>query len=248
MKFAYTYKQSDGVRREGVEFAQSKEEVFERLRERGIKAIKVEPTGWLYVHRTAVRGVVLVVLLSVIGVLSASLLVDRRSEGKTAPSGRGEEAQKATRVDSRIVDPRIVKPCPRKQIVGFEKIDLGHVFAHPSERYLAQFAQPGVRYSRGGCGDVVSMLEDDLSDALEDDIRVETNDTVAVIETKRVVAGLKDEVAMLVAAGKGVREIRKWLEGRQRMEVEYRARLVNGEGSAEEKNERLRDMGFAETK
>lgn len=243
MKFAYTYKQSDGVRREGVEFAQSKEEVFERLRERGIKAIKVEPTGWLYVHRAVVRGVVLVVLLSVIGILSATLLVDRRSEGKATQNGRDEGAQVAKRVD-----PRIVKPRPRKQIEGFEEIDLNRVFAHPSERYLARFAQPGVRYSRGGRVDVVAMLEDDLSDALEDDILVGTNDTVAVIETKRVVAGLKEEVAMLVAAGKGVREIRKWLEGRQRMEIEYRAQLVNGDGSVEEKNERLREMGFAETK
>ena len=41
MKYTYAYKTSDGVRHEDAMEADSREEVFVRLRERGIKAIKV---------------------------------------------------------------------------------------------------------------------------------------------------------------------------------------------------------------
>ena len=41
MKYTYAYKTSDGVRHEDVMDAASREEVFETLRAKGIKAIKV---------------------------------------------------------------------------------------------------------------------------------------------------------------------------------------------------------------
>ena len=41
MKYTYAYKTSDGIRHEDSMNASSREEVFEALREKGIKAIKV---------------------------------------------------------------------------------------------------------------------------------------------------------------------------------------------------------------
>ena len=41
-RFSYVYKTSSGVRNVGILTAKSKEEVFEKLRQQGIKAIKVE--------------------------------------------------------------------------------------------------------------------------------------------------------------------------------------------------------------
>ena len=41
MKYTYAYKTSDGIRHEDSMIASSREEVFERLRKQGIKAIKV---------------------------------------------------------------------------------------------------------------------------------------------------------------------------------------------------------------
>lgn len=48
MEFAYYYKTSDGVRTRWTMKARNKEQVFGALRERGIKAIKVERTGWRF--------------------------------------------------------------------------------------------------------------------------------------------------------------------------------------------------------
>lgn len=236
MKFAYVYKQPDGTRCEGVEVARSREAVFERLRERGIRAIKVEPTGWLYVHRALVRRTVLVLLLAVIAALTATLWRERPSAAPVA----------AQTVRQRFVDPRVARPRPRKQVAGFEQVDLSKVFAHPLERYLAGFAQPGVRRRRPSLRDLRGTVEEDLTEALEDDILFVDGEPEAVSEVKRIVAGLKEEVSMLVAAGKGMREIGEWLEGRQHMECEYRAQVLQGAGTLDEKNARLKAMGLPE--
>lgn len=50
MLFKYSYKTSDGERHEGKLRAKNKECVFETLRERGIKAIKVEQVGYDFVR------------------------------------------------------------------------------------------------------------------------------------------------------------------------------------------------------
>lgn len=239
MKFAYVYKLADGTRHEAVMRAKSRDEAFAALRKRGIRPVKVEPAGWLYVHRAQVRHTVLAILLSVIAVLMATLWLGR-PEMLQGPSDSQQSAM------SRAADPRAAEPRPRRQVPGFDQVDLVMAFAHPFERYLAGFAQPGVRRKASSAKASSALLEDDLTEALEDEILIEDGDEEAVVEIKRIVAGLKEEVAMLVAAGKCMREICEWLEGRQHMECEYRSQLLQGPGSPVEKNSRLKAMGFAE--
>jgi len=152
---------------------------------------------------------------------------------------------------------RVARPRARKPIHGFERFSrqvedrFAKIFDHPSEAYLARFAQPGVEVPRLPDEEVVDMLGDDMQDALDDPIALLPDDARAVADLKRIVSGLKEEVALLLASGKTPMEVKNWLEGRQRMEADYRRHLVrrleDGELTSEEANGMLESMGFAPT-
>ena len=93
MKYTYAYKTPDGVRHEGTISASSREEVFEALRGRGIKAIKVVAADGskangevLGVRKRIVSGIVILVAFAT-GLFSYIM-----SHVVNAPKGSGGEA------------------------------------------------------------------------------------------------------------------------------------------------------------
>ena len=150
---------------------------------------------------------------------------------------------------------RVAKPRARKPIPGFElssrrvEKQFTEIFNHPSEAFLARFAQPGLAIPLLPDADVVEMLEDDMQDALDDQLAVLPDDTRETADLKRIVAGIKEEVALLLTSGKKPLEVKNWLEGRQQMEADYRRQVVRrfeeGGLTRDEANGQLESMGFA---
>lgn len=242
MRFGYSYKTSNGTRHEGEIEAANRDAAFALLRERGIRAIRVTAVG-------GNEGLGRWGLVAVAAVLAA-LAVAGGGLWWIRP-GKGD----APRHEADKVAGRVAAARPRRVLpdlfdgAAADGRRLKELFAHPSEAYLACFAQPGMAVEWNVEGDVSVMLKDDMADAIDDDIRINPGDTRAVADLKRIVAGLKDEVSMLMSSGRGVDEIRGWLEARQKMEIEYRdqilMRVEDGELSEQEADTLLASMGFA---
>ena len=147
------------------------------------------------------------------------------------------------------------KAMPRRQVDGVAEVAVDTVFARPSERFLACFAQPGETNSFAA---LTADVEDDFFDALDSPVLVRASDARAAAELKRIVAGLKEEARMLVHAGWTVRDIAERFKERARMEADYRARAIGAvraawredplaaERKMAEHNGWLRAMGIAE--
>lgn len=267
MTFTYSYKTSDGVRHEGEIDAPGRDEAFSALRKQGIRPIRLleadgprKVTGrgrwWLWLSA--------VLFLLVLVVLLAVLLYKERNTSREDGSTRvantiSDVPQHRRGIESQVVElpsgERIARPRARKPIPGLSPFSkaLGKLFAetfvHPAESYLARFAQPGLEVPALLEGRVMEMLEDDLRDALDDSIVIRAEDSREVAELKRIVSGLKEETALLLNSGKTLEEVKNWLEGRQRMEADYRKQIIrrceDGMLSQEEANSLLISMGFA---
>lgn len=262
MTLRYTYKDSEGTRHEGMIEAPNRDEAFAALRRRGIRPIRVEASAnaaggkgkWLL-------GGVGVVIWTAVAVLAAAAVVQKRGARPPDDAGRGggKSPARSGGIVSQVVtapsEGRVARPRARKPIPGFERLSrqteerFSRMFNHPSEAYLARFAQPGLEVPSLAEVAVMELLEDDLQDALDDPIVIKAEDSRSVAELKRVVSGLKEEVSLLLASGKSLGEVRSWLEGRQRMESAYRRQIVrrvdDGLISLDEANSLLVSMGFA---
>ena len=266
MTFKYSYKTSDGVRHEGEIDAPGRDEAFAVLRKQGIRPIRLlEADG---PRRVAGRGrwlwLAAVLFLLVLVVLLAVLLYRERNTPREDSSADvantpSEVTQPRRGIESQVVElpsgERIARPLARRPIPGLSPFSktIGKLFAetfvHPAESYLARFAQPGLEVPSLQGGKVMEMLEDDLRDALDDPIVIRAEDSREVAELKRIVSGLKEETALLLNSGKTLEEVKNWLEGRQRMEADYRKQIIrrfeDGMLSQEEANSLLISMGFA---
>lgn len=234
MKFIYSYKSSDAVRHEASLEAGSNAEVFSILREQGIKPIKV----WLDpvdARRRRIRRGALVCLAA-----AAALVV-------AVCGGRywGEQTSGLENVPFASCS-----PLPRSQAVA--DIDPSEVFAHPAERFLAAFAVPGAEVKAELSDDVVA----DLMPALEEPTMIGEGEDGGVVELRRIVLGIKEDVLIQLDSGKDFPEIIDYLMSRQRMEKEFQDRM-HGECQAtrqfgeevykikcNEVNQRLRTMGL----
>ena len=267
MTFKYSYKTSDGVRHESEIDAPGRDEAFSALRKQGIRPIRLleaddprKAAGhgrrWLWLAAVLFL-LVLVVLLAVLLYREKSIPREDGSAGVTDTSSG--ESQPRRRIESQVVElpsgERIARPRARRPIPGlhpFSKVTgklFAEAFVHPAEAYLARFAQPGLEVPTLVEGRVMEILEDDLRDALDDPIVIQAGDSREVVELKRIVSGLKEESALLLNSGKTLEEVKNWLEGRQRMEADYRKQIIrrseDGMLSLEEANSLLVSMGFA---
>ena len=243
MKFTYAYKTSDGVRHEDVIDAPSREVVFSTLRERGIKAIKVVAADGSKAngapHRRSrtpyvIAGVaILLALLSSIFALRPSVTPMWRNNRELPQRGRQKGAN---------------LPAPRHQLSAPLNMD-DLPFAHPSEQFLARFAQPATPMAEVSEADL-AVLSADLSEALKTDITILPDDPAVMVELKRIVVGLKQEARLIIESGRTGLEALRYFMDRQRMEVEHRKRLmervVAGELPKAEANSMFRTMGFRE--
>lgn len=244
---------SDGLRHEGEMSAPTKDDVYAALRERGIRAIKVTERIQPIVRRgfrglrkrdwcLIAAGVALaaVVLVVVIRLLAPAPLV----QGPQAVGPKPRHVIESDIVEVRVGD-RVARARPRRQFEISEE-DLKVVFSRPADRYLAKFVAPG-RICPPDASAELKEVEEDIFDALDTDIVIRSDDPKGVAELKCVVAGIRDEVRMLLSSGRTFAEVVDWLHNRQNMEDDYRKRLIQRYPNDEaEANRQLKNLGMAE--
>ena len=234
--WVYSWKSPDGVRHEDTIEAPTREAVFASLRSRGVKPIKVtqriRPVDRVFSYLSRA-----VVLAAVAAAAAAVAFIFAR---------RTETGQKTTAVAVNPPDEsvRLAMPLPRRQI-DLSGIDLDSTFAYRGEAYLCRYAAPGI--VRDGAA---PEPPDDLVASLGAPIAIGLGDTPAVIEIKRVVAGIKKDIALFLASGKSLASVAEWLELRQQMEADFRRQLIGGRErdsrSKADINAKLRAMGLEE--
>ena len=259
MKYSFAYKTSDGVRHEASMDAPSREAVFEALRAKGIKAIKVVAADgskangereegrrkkeevWP-VRRYAVAAAV-VVLASLISLMSLKSLLSKGDN----PSGSASAAPR----HQIYGDPAIMD--------GLEHGDFGAVLPREGDRLLSVFAQPGKLMCQSGFNpqwlsaaqlEVLSKYaKNEL--APEHDLPIDASSPREERELRQIVNGMREEMRAYLANGNGTpRSYWRRLNERtmQEMQIYERTRReLENESSPhvwEEKNDALRRLGL----
>lgn len=250
MLFTYSYKTSDGVRHEAEMEAKDAPSVFAELRARGIRPIKVhpkgDPDGVIAARRRFRRRlfVLLPLVSALVGVVAYLLGRETTAEQPNpAPMSRGHvvESQVVSLADA--IAQQAARARPRR---WFAEVPPITALSRPSERFLANFAQPGELVKNVPPFD--RALEDDLLDAMEEGLTVAEGDPADVAQLKRIVIGMLDDARVYVKTGKSVREYAGYLKTRQKMEHAFRRDMIrsveSGEISAAEATEQLSAMGF----
>ena len=249
--------------------ASSREEVFERLRERGIKAIKVvaadgskangapPPRGWAaVVGRYALPAVVIVGLA-----VALVWWVARDGSGTSAASPRG-----APQEEGRVTEQEGVPPAAttfltsqdRRQVIGdVAVVEKGiasgwaDVFPEEGERFFASFAIPGVK-----AGQRNSTVEE-LNAALGRKVAATDGDGMEARQIKAMVEGMKEEARRYLAAGGTLAKYGERLVERQEAEIAIYNRVKSEleksratlqpdafDTLLEERNDELRNLGI----
>ena len=257
MKYSFAYKTSDGRRHEDSMDAPSREAVFEALRAKGIKAIKVvaadgskangeeeevrrkREKAWRYA-----AVVVLASLLSFISLLSLKSLLSKGGDKTPGPTA-------ATPRHQIYGDPAIMD--------GLERGDFGAVLPREGDRLLAVFAQPGKLMCQSGFNPQwlpAAQLEsfskyakDEL--APEHDLPIDAASPREERELRQIVNGMREEMRGYLANGNGTpRSFWRRLNERTLRELqiyERTRRELEKESSPqvwEEKNAALRRLGL----
>ena len=253
-RFVYYWKTSNNDRHTGEIDAPDREAAFAMLRERGIRAIKVEPKGWETgkgypgVKKRIVT--LIAVTAAVCGGMVAWLATDKNTREKL--NAKRESIGIATPVVEVKLGERVALPHPRRYIKSLaDGLSSVTCFVHASENYLARFAMPGI--DCGTLPDEPTELVGDFCDALGHDIIIHPNDSPDIAELKRIVAGLKDEAELYLRIGSGIKDFFKFVRHRQKMESDCRQRLLeevlmdgdNRQERLKETNEILAAMGLA---
>lgn len=254
MTFTYYWKTSNSDRHTGEIDAPDREAAFALLRERGIRAIKVEPKGWETgegykgVKKRVVTAIAVAAALC--GGVIAWLAADR--DGGKSTEAQGKSAGITSRIVEMVPGSRIAKPYPRRYIRSLaDGLTSVTCFVHVSENYLARFAMPGV--DCGNLPDEPAELVGDFCDALDHNIVITANDDSDIAELKCIVAGLKAEAELYLRTGSGIKDFFRFVRNRQKMESDCRQRmldevLMNGDDRAarlKAANETLSAMGLA---
>ena len=247
MKFTYAYKTSDGVRHEDAMNASSREEVFERLRERGIKAIKVIAADGSKANGE-IRGVRKRVVVASIAIAAlaagfAAFLAGRRVH---TPPQNDEAAS-------------LICSTMRRQVIGdvaiIEKgIRTGwaDAFTDEGDRFLASCAVPGV-----ASGLREPMNVEALRRIVEAHNAPVEGDSIEVRQIKAIVEGMKSEAKRYLAAGGTLEKYAERLQDRQKAEIAIYDRVkaeidkaretMQGDkfdAFVEERNDGLRNLGI----
>ena len=220
MQFTYRFQESGGAVREGEVSASSLEEAYSILRKSGVRPMKVWPKPGLFNRASAIgkRGIA-IVLLAVLALAAITYSVGARRETN--------EIRRALRT--------VASPISRRQVA-----DVGYRFAYESENLLVLFARPGAALPK----DVPVSFPEDLTAALENQIEIDASDDENVAMLKRIVSGMKNEVAISLNGGESGETIIGQLIERQKIECAYRERIIK-DTPPNEVNRTLRLMSFA---
>ena len=262
MKYTYVYKTSDGIRHEDSMDASSREEVFETLRAKGIKAIKVvaadgsKANGEMHGVRKRVVTT-LVVLVAVLAGLVVYLLE------------RNAENSQLTTLNSQLASPRHQIYGDPAVMANFERGDFADALPHEGDRLLAIFAQPGKLMCAKGVNPhrldsfptgrspspatTTGVFEEYAMKELssEKDIVIAESDPREVRELKQIVNGMREEMREYLANGKGTprsywRRLNERTISEMRIYERTRDELEKEASSAawEQKNDALRRLGL----
>ena len=207
MRYTYQYKTSDGVRHEGQIEAPSREAVFSTLKGKGVRPFNVElaPGFFNRVRSLGKRWFAIVVLVAALVGLGGYVL--------TRPAALADDPHGAM---------------PRHQIYGdpalmaaLEQSGCSNVFLSAGDRYLARYAQPGQPVVPEAGFDPKVLL-----DCRSSEISFGENDPREVVELKRIVLWMREELWAYLADGVGTPEsFIKRLNQRQHEEVAIYNRL-----------------------
>ena len=249
MTYTYAYKTSDGKRHEDAMDAPSREAVFESLRARGIRPIKVvaadgsKANGEQEEGRSkrgkAWRYAAFVVLASFISLLSLLSLKSLLPSGSPpAPAFETSQTRRYPIGDAAVVEKGI--------LTGWSD-----VFPEEGERFFASFAIPGVKAGQR------NTTVEELSAALKREVAASPGDGMEARQIKAMVEGMKAEARAYVAAGGNLVEYGRRLTERQDAEIAIyerakadleAARASKSEGDLvaywEALNDRLRNLGI----
>lgn len=217
--FVYYYKTPDNVRHSGEIDAKDRDAAFARLREQGIRAIKVEPKGWetgkgyAGVKRRVVAGVAAACV--VFGIVLAVVIQ------RVAPEAVAPVVPTVGGAADRVLY-SLATPLERQRIMGdrmrIENLPT-NLFATASESYLARFAEPG-RPLAAEAGKTPDA--DAFTACLKAPVRLASNDFTEHVDLKRIVTGMKREASAYLAGGGTVDGYFAELVKRQKMEIAYR--------------------------
>ena len=250
MKYTFAYKTSDGIRHEDSLDAESRDEVFQVLRGRGIRPIKVVAADGSKangeVHGLRKRAVFALVAL-------AALVA-----GVVAYLG-GERTGTATAANSATSAPRHQIYGDPAAVAAFERGDFAAVLPREGDRLLAIFAQPGkLMCAKGADPRRLPQVQADSFAAyaaselaVENDIPLADDDSREAMELKQIVNGMREELREYLANGNGTpRSFWRRLNERTAQEIqifERTRRELEKETSDEvweQKNDALRRLGL----
>lgn len=230
MLFTYTYRSSDGQRHSAEIEAESRDAAFAAIRrELGVKPIKVvaaEGAQPPAVGKGAAAAGLKPSLVAA-GVLIAAVL----GGGVWWLAGRGRTpAQFTVNTPQGPVTYTVATPLPRQGIpgdrrrieaaMGIREADgRGGAFANPAERLLARFAEPGRTVPADAAA---NPGDDEFREALRRPVRIASTDFTEAVDLKRIVAGMKREMAAYLAGGGKMEQYLSELVKRQRLEISYR--------------------------
>ena len=198
--------------------APSREDVFEQLRAKGIKAIKVvaadgsKANGEIRgVRKRVVTGVAVGVAL----VAGAGAFLIGRGGSSSRPHPQTNETI--------VVATHIAQPLARQMIPGDRQRLTQAVAAltNAAERALATFAEPGrpLVQTNG-----TSPTEAEFQAILAIPLRIAEDEFTESIDLKRIVAGIKREMRDYLAGGGTVEDYLAECAKRQKQEIAYRTR------------------------
>ena len=203
MKYSFAYKTSDGVRHEDSLEAGSRDEVFEVLRGRGIRPIKVVAADGSKangeVRGVKKRVVAALVALAAIGAVVVTSLYNR-AIAPSLPEFEAGQTRRQVIGDTAVVDKGI--------LTGWSE-----VFPEEGDRFFASFAIPGVKAGQR------NTTVEELNAALGRKVAVSPDDGMEARQIKSMVEGMKAEARAYIAAGGTIVEYGKRLTERQDAEI-----------------------------
>ena len=241
MKYTYAYKSSDGSRHEAEMEAESREAVFEALRKKGIRPIKViaedgsKANGEIRGVRRRVVGVA-AVLAAIVAVIATSLY--NRVSAPPLPEFESGQTRRQIIGDTAIIDKGIA--------TGWSD-----VFPEEGDRFFASFAIPGVRAGQR------NTTVEEIKAALDRDVEVSDSDGLEARQVKSMVAGMKAEARAYINAGGSIVDYGKRLTERQdaeiaiyeraKAEIDHARKTMSQDDFIalwEGRNDRLRNLGI----
>jgi len=242
MKYTYAYKTSDGVRHEDTMEAGSRDEVFIRLREQGIKAIKVVAADGSKangeVRGVRKRAVFVLVALVAAGAAVIAYVGGMRSRNVHAPSFETDGTRRQVIGDAAVIEKGI-------------RTGWADAFEREGDRFFASFAIPGAEAGQR------STSEAEIRRALESAVEATPDDSLEIRQIKAMVEGMKEEARRYIAAGGTAVGYGQRLVERQEAEIaiysRVRAELANArktkgeeefEAYLDERNDELRNLGL----